>query len=90
MGTTIENPALYPTMTAMENMEAQRIMLGIKNKKMRVELLELVGIGTTGKKKAKDFSLGMKQRLMLALSLMGEPEFLVLDEPTNGLDPVGI
>jgi len=92
MGATIENPALYPTMTAMENMEAQRIMLGlgIKDKKMCAELLELVGIGDTGKKKAKDFSLGMKQRLMLALSLMGEPEFLVLDEPTNGLDPVGI
>ena len=90
MGATIENPALYPTMTAMENMEAQRLMLGIKNKKECAELLELVGIADTGKKKTKDFSLGMKQRLMLALSLMGNPEFLVLDEPTNGLDPLGI
>jgi len=90
MGSTIENPALYPAMTAIENMEAQRLMLGIKNKNVSGELLDMAGIGYTGKKKAKDFSLGMKQRLMIALSLLGDPEFLVLDEPTNGLDPIGI
>jgi len=90
MGSTIENPALYPAMTAIENMEAQRLMLGIKKKNVSGELLDMAGIGNTGKKKAKDFSLGMKQRLMIALSLLGDPEFLVLDEPTNGLDPMGI
>jgi len=90
IGCTIENPALYPSMTAMQNMEAQRLMLGIKNKSVCAELLEFAGISDTGKKKAKDFSLGMKQRLMIAIALLGEPEFLVLDEPTNGLDPMGI
>jgi len=90
VGCTIENPALYPTMTAMENMEVQRILLGILDKKVCGELLELAGISYTGNKKAKDFSLGMKQRLMVALSLLGNPEFLVLDEPANGLDPMGI
>jgi ABC-2 type transport system ATP-binding protein len=77
-------------MTAIENMEAQRLLLGIKNKNVCAELLELAGINNTGKKEARKFSLGMKQRLMIALSLLGEPEFLVLDEPMNGLDPSGI
>lgn len=90
VGCTIENPALYPTMTALENMEVQRLLLGIKEKKICRELLEMSGLNNTGNKKAKDFSLGMKQRLMIALSLLGNPEFLVLDEPTNGLDPMGI
>ena len=90
VGCTIENPALYPSMTAMENMETQRLLLGIKDKKVCGDLLEMSGISGTGKKKAKDFSLGMKQRLMIALSMVGDPEFLVLDEPTNGLDPLGI
>lgn len=90
MGSTIENPALYPNLTAYENMEAQRLLLGIKEKNIIEELLELAGISATGRKKAKDFSLGMKQRLMIALSLLGSPDFLVLDEPTNGLDPMGI
>jgi len=90
VGCTIENPALYPVMTAMENMEVQRLLLGIKEKKVCGELLEIAGLSNTGKKKAKNFSLGMKQRLMIALSLLGNPEFLVLDEPTNGLDPMGI
>ena len=90
VGCTIENPALYPAMTALENMEVQRLLLGIKEKKVCGELLELAGLDYTGGKKAKDFSLGMKQRLMIALSLLGVPEFLVLDEPTNGLDPMGI
>ncbi|MFP3155009.1 ATP-binding cassette domain-containing protein [Lachnospiraceae bacterium ZAX-1] len=90
VGCTIENPALYPAMSAMENMEAQRLLLGIKEKGVAAKLLDMAGISGSGKKKARDFSLGMKQRLMIALSLLGDPEFLVLDEPTNGLDPVGI
>lgn len=90
VGCTIENPALYPAMTAMENMEAQRLFLGIKDKKVCARLLDMAGISETGNKKAKDFSLGMKQRLMIALALLGDPELLVLDEPTNGLDPMGI
>ena len=90
IGCTIENPALYPVMTAMENMETQRLLLGITDKNISAKLLEVVNLNYTGKKKAKDFSLGMKQRLMVALALLGDPEFLVLDEPTNGLDPMGI
>jgi len=90
MGSTIENPALHSTMTAMENMEVQRRTLGIKDKQICVQLLKLTGIDDTGKKKVKNFSLGMKQRLMIALTLLGNPEFIILDEPTNGLDPIGI
>jgi ABC-2 type transport system ATP-binding protein len=90
VGCTIENPALYPAMTALENMEAQQLLLGITDKTVCSKLLDIAGLNNTGKKKAKDFSLGMKQRLMIALSLLGNPEFLILDEPTNGLDPIGI
>ena len=90
VGCTIENPAIYPSLTAQENMEVQRLTLGIKDKSVCAGLLDLAGISDTGKKKTRDFSLGMKQRLMIALALLGDPELLVLDEPTNGLDPVGI
>lgn len=90
IGCTIENPALYPQMTALENMETQKLLLGIKSEEICNRLLQTAGLDDTGSKKAKDFSLGMKQRLMIALAMLGEPEFLVLDEPTNGLDPVGI
>lgn len=90
MGCTIENPALYPAMTAQENMEVYRLLLGIDNPNVIPELLEFVGLHNLKRKKAKDFSLGMKQRLMIAIALMGNPELLVLDEPMNGLDPTGI
>ena len=90
MGCTIENPALYPAMTALENLEVQRRLLDVRDGAACRGLLETVGLGDAGKKKTRDFSLGMKQRLMLALALMREPELLVLDEPTNGLDPMGI
>lgn len=87
----IENPAMYPDMSASENMICQCYALGIKNsKKISKELLDAVGLGDCGKKKVKNFSLGMKQRLSLAFALIGEPEFLLLDEPMNGLDPQGM
>lgn len=92
LGALIENPAVYPNMTALENLEVQRRYLGIRRKdseNMSKELLELVGLADTGRKKARDFSLGMKQRLGLAIALTGNPGFIILDEPTIGLDPVG-
>lgn len=92
MGALIEHPAIYPNMSAMENLEVQRRYLGIKGKdseKMLKELLELVGLEDTGRKKAGEFSLGMKQRLGLAVALTGDPGFIILDEPTIGLDPAG-
>lgn len=90
LGQTIETPALYPEMTAVENLMVQMTLAGISEKKKINEVLSRVGLTDTGNKKAKNFSLGMKQRLALAISLITEPKFLILDEPTNGLDPVGI
>lgn len=91
IGTVIEYPAVFPHMTARENMEAQCRLLGVKNPDREISrILETVGLADTGKKKARNFSLGMKQRLAIALALVGKPEFLCLDEPTNGLDPAGI
>lgn len=90
VGTVIEYPSLYPYMTARQNVEAHRIFLGVKDKSVTDEVLDIVGLNDTGKKKAKNFSLGMKQRLAIALALIGNPEFLFLDEPINGLDPLGI
>jgi len=90
VGCTIENPALYPDMTAEENLETYRILMNIPDKSIISNLLILVGLNGVDHKKAKDFSLGMKQRLMIAFAMMGDPELLVLDEPMNGLDPVGI
>lgn len=87
----IENPAMYPDMNALDNMLCQCYALGIKDsEKISKELLDAVGLSDCGKKKVKNFSLGMKQRLALAFSLIGEPEFLLLDEPMNGLDPQGM
>lgn len=90
IGTVIENPTLYPYLSARQNIEVQRILQGVKDKSVTNELLEVVGLENTGRKKAKNFSLGMKQRLAIALALVGDPEFLFLDEPINGLDPAGI
>ena len=90
MGAVVEAPALYPEMTAEDNLKQQYRILGLPSFAGISDLLNLVGLENTGKKKVKSFSLGMKQRLGLALALAGEPDFLVLDEPTNGLDPQGI
>ncbi|WP_042278410.1 ATP-binding cassette domain-containing protein [[Clostridium] dakarense] len=90
IGALIETPSFYPNMTAYENMELIRLQKGIPGKSCIKEKLNLVGLGDTGKKKVKDFSLGMKQRLGVAMAIIGDPEFLILDETTNGLDPIGI
>lgn len=90
IGCLIEYPSLNGNMTAKENLKLHRIMKGIPDASVDQELLELVGLQNTGKKKAKDFSLGMRQRLGIAIALIGSPELLILDEPVNGLDPLGV
>lgn len=90
IGAVVENPALFPNMSARENLELHRLQKGIPDKKSIDKALESVGIQNTGRKKAANFSLGTKQRLGIAIALLGDPEFLILDEPTNGLDPMGI
>lgn len=90
MGAIVETPAIYPDMTAVENLKIQYRILGLPSYEGIGELLELVGLSDTGKKKAKHFSLGMRQRLGIAVALAGSPDFLILDEPINGLDPQGI
>jgi len=90
LGYIIESPSFYTNMSAEENIKMVQILHGIKDEEQVKRLLDMVGLSDTGKKKAKDFSLGMRQRLSIAMSLVNSPEFLVLDEPINGLDPVGI
>ena len=90
MGAVVETPAFYGDMNAAENLKMQYAMLGLPSYDGIDDLLNLVRLDDTGKKKAKNFSLGMKQRLGIALALCGNPDFLILDEPINGLDPQGI
>lgn len=90
IGAVVETPSIYLDMTAEENIVQQYRILGIPSMDGISELLALVGLAHTGNKKAKNFSLGMRQRLGIAIALCGSPDFLVLDEPVNGLDPQGI
>lgn len=90
VGCLIEYPKMNGNMTAKENLKLHRIIRGIPNEELEDELLQLVGLTDTGKRKAKDFSLGMRQRLGIAIALIGSPELILLDEPVNGLDPVGV
>lgn len=90
IGAVVETPSIYSDLTAVENLKEQYRLLGIPDDDDIDELLTLVGLENTGKKKAKDFSLGMRQRLGIAIALAGNPDLLILDEPTNGLDPQGI
>lgn len=90
MGAVVESPAIYGGLSAYDNLKLQCLNVGLPDYKEIDEILELVGLADTGRKKARNFSLGMKQRLGIAVALIGHPDFLILDEPTNGLDPQGI
>lgn len=90
MGAVVETPSVYPDMTAEDNLRQQYRILGLPSYDGIADILKLVRLEDTGKKKVKNFSLGMRQRMGIAIALAGDPDFLVLDEPVNGLDPQGI
>ena len=90
VGCLIEGPGLYGSMSARDNLKMKSMLLGVYKRGYEEELLDIVGLGGVGKKPVKRYSLGMKQRLGIALALVGEPDLLVLDEPNNGLEPQGI
>lgn len=89
IGALIETPPLYENLSARENLKVRTLLLGLSDARID-EVLEIVDLQNTGKKKSGEFSLGMKQRLGIAIALINNPKLLILDEPTNGLDPLGI
>lgn len=89
IGALIEMPALYENLSARENLKVRTLLLGLPDSRID-EVLEIVSLKDTGKKKSGQFSVGMKQRLGIAIALLNNPKLLILDEPTNGLDPLGI
>lgn len=89
IGALIESPPIYENLTAFENLKVRALLYNLPNSRIK-EVLEIVELTNTGKKKAGQFSMGMKQRLGIAIALLNNPALLILDEPTNGLDPIGI
>lgn len=89
IGALIETPPLYENLSAYENLKVRALLYGVSDERIN-EVLEIVSLQNTGEKKAGQFSLGMKQRLGIAIALLNRPKLLILDEPTNGLDPIGI
>jgi ABC-2 type transport system ATP-binding protein len=89
IGALIEEPPVYENLTAFENLKVRALLYNLPNSRIE-EALKLVGLTNTGKKKARQFSMGMKQRLGIAIALLNNPALLILDEPTNGLDPIGV